>query len=205
MGAFKFGEPVSIGIDKDLVLSLSSKFEIDTFVETGTNMGVTIEWASKYFEKCYTIEASDKIFDKNKNLMNRLSNVNFIYGDSTKVLDNILKKLEGSKIIFWLDSHYMYDDLSFGCGANNPLLEEIQCILSYKVIPFILIDDFRYIAFPPGKKINSEWPRIDQICKVLQSNKNNFYIYIAGDLIISVPHYARECVIYGIDNKFLYW
>ena len=50
---------VRAGIPEELTLYLKGKYSINTFVETGTYLGHTAQWAAQHFET-HTIEMSEK-------------------------------------------------------------------------------------------------------------------------------------------------
>lgn len=48
----------------NIVLMMKDEYSLDSFVETGTYMGVTAEWASIHFKDVYTIESLQEYYDK---------------------------------------------------------------------------------------------------------------------------------------------
>lgn len=86
---------------------------------------------------------------------------------------------------------------------HTPLLEEIELIVNSEFQHYIIIDDFRFIAFQ--KSSSSSWPRIDEVCFAIQGGKYKFSIYIAGDSIIAVPKCSEFVVVDGIDNDLTYY
>jgi hypothetical protein len=73
-----------------------------TFVETGTFKGDTVEAQRKNFDRIYSIELAEKLW---QNAVKRFKPYNYITilkGDSGKILDEITSKLS-SPAIFWLD------------------------------------------------------------------------------------------------------
>jgi hypothetical protein len=58
----------------------------DTFVETGTYLGITTKVAARHFKKVYTIELNPDILNKTKQELSDFSNIEFFCGDSAEVL-----------------------------------------------------------------------------------------------------------------------
>jgi len=112
-------------------------------IETGTYFGYTAIELAKIFDKVYTIEASEVLFNKAHKSISQHKNILHINGDSRVALQSILRNLNDKKIVFWLDAHYCS-----GQTYNNhsPLLEEIEIINNSSVQqPIVIVDDARYI------------------------------------------------------------
>jgi hypothetical protein len=149
-----------------LISLLDNKYKIA--VETGTFKGDTTLLLSKYFERVYTIEIDNKLYNE---VINRIDNKNikFYLGNSSDIISSISDELNltDSKILFWLDAHWSGDDrvnwndslwkgynTNTGYVDNNiedipssknqvPLEEEIMNIYKYvKNECLLYIDDF---------------------------------------------------------------
>jgi len=179
-------KPVTFEIGKaphELMLELQKKYQVKNFVETGTYLGETTEWASRHFEKVYTFEAAEKIYQSTKNKLGSIPNIGFIFGESNKELTKI--HLDGPAI-FWLDAHYSSGDTFNG---EVPLLEELAIINAWDIETFIFIDDARLIL--------SKWQDIQycDLALLIQTlSVKNRYIAIADDIIMAVPYDAKETV-----------
>ena len=72
------------------------------------------------------------------------SRVYLYYGDSSKILYNVIESIE-QPITFWLDSHWSGDDTGFGSN-KYPLLLELDQISRHSIKNHtILIDDIRLL------------------------------------------------------------
>ena len=127
-------------IDINFLLSLKDNYtKYKTFVETGTYLGETILDMEKYFEDLYTVEISEKYYNNVKNTYNG-NKINFILGDSSKVLNEITKTINNDTI-FFLDGHWSSGDTGRG-DKDCPLIEEIRSIHdNFKHNAIIIIDD----------------------------------------------------------------
>ena len=98
----------TFGIPEDLALSLKEAIKAKTLVETGTYKGGTALWASKNFEKVYTIEFDEQRYLKTlgdfKTKELDIRNVEFCLGNSKYILPSILEDLK-EPVVFWLDAH----------------------------------------------------------------------------------------------------
>ncbi len=112
--------------------SLITKWNIDTFVETGTQRGATALWASSRVPTVLTIESDAQRYKEACANLNG-SGVVLILGDSATVLQRL--GFEGSKrILFYLDAHD---------AKGSPILRELEAIRSHNIQPIITIHDFQ--------------------------------------------------------------
>lgn len=127
--------------------------DYDTFVETGTYLGETIKNIFKYFSKIFTIEISEKYYNKFLNDFSEYENIEAYLGDSSKVLEILLDKIN-TNTIFWLDGHWSSGDTGRG-DKDCPLIEELTLIdQKYKLNKSILlIDDYSLF----GTNSNENW------------------------------------------------
>ncbi len=95
---------VNFGVPEDDVQFFKRLFKLNVFVEGGTYKGDTAKNMSRLFEKVYTIEKSDVMYEIAKqNLKNNL-NVILLKGDTREYIPKILD--DNDNILFWLDSYW---------------------------------------------------------------------------------------------------
>lgn len=141
------------------------------FIETGTYNGETIFNLELYFNKLFTIELSEFFYNNTKNKYNN-NKINFIHGDSSKILSELLKEIV-EPCIFFLDGHFS----SWGTAKGDkdvPLYEEIISIRdNCKSNALIIIDDCRLF----GTKGPEDWSDIntDKILFILSDRINEYY------------------------------
>ena len=161
------------------------------FVETGTYIGFALPWASRTFERVWTIELKDEYLAQAKANNSALRNVTYLHGDSGSELPKVLGELKGPAL-FWLDAH---------AGAGNfadhdicPLVQELDTILASPHDHCILIDDARaFLAPPPPPFDYRKWPSLDQIFAAVVKRPGMNIVAIA-DVLIIVPDKLRELV-----------
>jgi hypothetical protein len=130
-------------------------FKCDTYVETGTGIGVSLEYALKFpFKKYYTIDIDKDLMESTK-LRFDSSKISFINGLSTESLKSILPELEDSEsVLFFLDAHLPGADfhkMSYEESMKTykeqslPLDEELSIIKNYRKNKkdVIVIDDLQ--------------------------------------------------------------
>lgn len=191
-------KPVTFEIGKapyDLIIDLQKTYQVKNFVETGTFLGETTEWASKYFEQVYSFEAAENIFNRTKQRLDSIKNIKFILGESDKELNKI--NVSGSAI-FWLDAHYSEGETFNG---EVPLLKELEIINNWDIEGYIFIDDARLIL---GKWQNLHYCDLATLIGILSVKER--YIAVIDDVIIAVPYNAKEIVNnYSQKLSEVYW
>ena len=164
MGSVRFGIP------RELTLALRAKWGINCFVETGTLVGHTAEWAAGYFEQVFTIEndPNPEAFARLKDL----KNVNHIIYDSAEWLPNLIRF---SPVLFWLDAH---------TNESCPVLREISAINKSPLRHVILVDDARLFGGQPESL--PAWPALYDVCMELIDGGRRT-VQIIDDVIVAEP------------------
>lgn len=141
---------------------LSDFFKIKIIYETGTYLGGLTERLAKIGPKVKTVEYVKEFFDRSKERLSSLQNVEIYNDDSASFLDKDL--IEGSEgILLFLDAH--------GFGGTLPLHEELKVIAKKKIKPpVIFIHDF---------KTNSR-PRSGYDPGLTLEDLNSFFVDIYG-------------------------
>jgi hypothetical protein len=125
------------------------------FVETGTYQGDTILEMSNYFNKLYTIELSQLLYEQFQEREHDKKKIKSILGDSSKKISEVISEIQGNTI-FFLDGHFS----SCGTAKGNkdvPLIEEIESINNlFEFSGVIIIDDLRLF----GTKMSEDWSQI---------------------------------------------
>ena len=141
MGSARMGPP------RELVQQLRDACHTTHFIETGTHQGYTAQWAATCFSQVTTVEFSQELYTTATKKWAHLNNVNFLYGDSRRVLAQMVPELK-STAIFWLDAHWSGGP-TYGQGDECPLLDELSIIINDSRPHVILIDDARLFTAPP--------------------------------------------------------
>ncbi len=114
------------------------KFDIETFIETGTFEGGGIEQAfDAGFTRAFSIEYNKSFYDYSLDKFRDSINVYLLHGSSADKLPDVLKYVGDEKCFFWLDAHD-----SFGTGGGIPMKEELAAIKAHSRNDHtIMIDD----------------------------------------------------------------
>lgn len=105
-----------------------SNYTNPVFIETGTYMGEGVKKALECgFKKIYSIEIDETRYNNCKERFKENENVEILLGDSGKVLEELLPKIN-DKITFWLDAYYCGDGAEIG-EKLTPFNEELETLI----------------------------------------------------------------------------
>lgn len=159
---------VNFGVPEKEAEYLKEILKLDVFVEGGTYEGGTAKKMSNMFSKVVTIEKSDVMYTKAKEILNNYSNVTMLKGDTRENLRNVLES--NNNILLWLDAHWSGGE-TYGKGDECPLVEELEIIFDYDKNQVVLIDDARcFLAPPPSPHDYKNWPTLLDIVSVMPEN-----------------------------------
>ena len=175
---------ITFSIPRQLICSIQEHFRYRNFIETGTYKGATSIWASSLFEEVFTIEVNPELSSQAVMNANGQSNIRFIHGDSSTELKIVSESLQGTSM-YWLDGHWCggVEKLTDEC----PLMDELNAI-KINEQDIILIDDARFfMGIVPAPHNPEEWPRIDEVIRVLKLKYPNHQVIIEYDIIMCLP------------------
>ena len=156
------------------------------FVETGTHMGETAEWAAKLFHEVQTIEPSESYHKIAKTKLNCFPNVKCILGESSEKILECIGTNDGLWV-YWLDGEFSFGDTA-GESMEFHLIAELHALIKCKNPPIILIDDARFLLDPPPLPHRKEdYPDFEKVLHLLKTIDASFYITLSEDVLIAVP------------------
>jgi len=162
------------------ILKYAQRLKIKNLIETGTYLGETVLATKGYFQKIYSIELGRKLYLLAKKTFADDKNVKIIYGDSARVLPEIVKKIY-KPYVFWLDAHFSEGITTKG-ATKTPILQELKSILKNKIKNHvILVDDARLFTG------NNDYPTIKEVKTLVKEFLPKHKINIENDIIRIVP------------------
>ncbi len=181
---------VRMGVPEKAVKDIAMQYNIGLFIETGTYKANTTVWASKEFDKVYTIEADEALYNDAKQKNSSIENIEFLHGNSRDKLSEVISLLQNDDAIIWLDAHWSGGE-TYGQDDECPLLDELDIILRCDSDHIILIDDARLFLAPPPKPHNTTvWSSIiEVVCKL---RDNNYGAIVHEDVIFGYPAKHKE-------------
>ncbi len=158
-----------------VILDYARRFHIATLVETGTYLGDTIEATRAAFERVWSIELDDSLFEAATRRFNTAENVTIIHGDSARLLPEVLAKVNGPTL-FWLDGHFSGGMTARG-DTDTPIGAELQAVLARPGMDdVVLIDDAR--DFGVG-----DYPSIASIASAIAAQRPGWAFEVRDDIM----------------------
>lgn len=151
----------------------------DTFVETGTYIGETVDMvlSFKKYKTIHTIELNEGLYNDAVAKYKGNKRVTCWQGDSIDCLKTIVENLN-APATFWLDAHAS-GHLVGGKSGGSPVLDELDIINSSPIKDHtIIIDDCRLFG-------SSEWSGVrkeDAVAKIMEINPKYNIHYLDGHI-----------------------
>lgn len=167
-------------VKQRVVKQYARKFSLTTLVETGTFYGAMVEASKTTFDRIFSVELDETLFQGAREKFHRLPYVTIVQGDSGKVLPTILAQIE-KPCLFWLDGHYSAGVTALG-DKVTPILAELEHIFSHPVSDHvILIDDARLFNGQDG------YPLLDEVRKFIMTKRPHWAWSVRDDIIRAHP------------------
>lgn len=187
------------GLSENFLRYIQQFFQADALFETGTYQGVTTQRASPIFNKVYTVELSEKLFQESRKKLKDIRNIIQYQGASYKAIYSGAKNCAQESVIFWLDAHWSGANTAQG-EKNTPVLEEIDAVAATRKNKasdtVILIDDLRFFRSAQEKEIIDTklaglpyygYPTVDDLRKALLSFSKEHDLVVYGDILMYYP------------------
>jgi len=159
------------GKKRVMLIQYAKRFDLKTFVETGTYKGDTVKTMllSSLFENIYSVDIDKTRAARAKRRFRSFKFIQCDHGDSAVWLPQVLREIN-EPALFWLDAHASYEQV-LKSGVPTPILDEIRAIVSHRKDHVVLIDDARYYDgnlkdYPTFDQIKSLFPP-EWNCKVI--------------------------------------
>jgi hypothetical protein len=162
------------------IRQISQKFNLSTLVETGTYKGDMVQAQLSNFNRIYSIELSEALWQKACIRFIKSPHIKILKGDSGSVLESVVPNLDTSTL-FWLDGHYSAGITAKG-ELNCPVYKELSHIFNSSLDHFIIIDDARLFI---GK---DDYPTMQELNDFVLKYKSEAIISVEDDLIFINPN-----------------
>jgi hypothetical protein len=135
------GKTIPDVVKEQTVKEYAERFQLHTFIETGTYLGKMVNAVKDVFEQVYSIELSNELYQYTERRFAKNYNIGILHGDSGEVLENLLPHIH-KPCLFWLDGHYSGGETARG-DLITPIQKELHWIFNHSLSDVILIDDAR--------------------------------------------------------------
>jgi tetratricopeptide (TPR) repeat protein len=159
-----------------VVKEYARRFCIRTFVETGTFQGAMIRATRQSFDRIYSIELDENLYQRAKKEFSSFDHITIIHGDSSEVLPVLLAEIV-EPCLFWLDAHF-----SGGITAKGTLLtpikQELIHIFTHPIKDHVvLIDDARLFN---GQ---NDYPTLEELRHLVLNRLPDGILVVEDDII----------------------
>jgi len=179
---------ISFSIDERLLAFFTKELPLEVFVETGTFKGDSVNVARRFFRQCHTVEMSPALHEQAQKRFAGKDNIQLHLSDSPGFLRKHQSEFSARPALFWLDAHWCVADDTSGESSQSPLLAELHAIGQLHRDSVLLIDDARlYLCSPPRPHRISDWPDIDDVCRVLFALSPGHRLIIYNDVFVFYP------------------
>ena len=149
---------------------------VTVLIETGTYLGEMVSAMKHVFNRVYSIELGDELYQKAEKKFSRNPHVSILHGDSTKVLPGILEQIK-TPCLFWLDGHCSAGITAKG-EKETSVIGELTHILSHPVKEhIILIDDARLFT---GQ---NDYPTLEELQVLVLDTNPDHVLEVRDDII----------------------
>jgi hypothetical protein len=174
--------PPPHAIKQRVLREFKERYGLEILVETGTFKGDMIEAMKKDFRQLYSIELAPHFHERAMQRFVSDHHVTILKGDSGKVLETLVPKLDGPTL-FWLDGHYSKGDTARG-DEDTPIMEELAHIFSRPELKaVILIDDARCFR----GETEQIYPAIESVREFVAKHRPDFTFEVDTDCIRVAP------------------
>jgi hypothetical protein len=158
------------------VKTLAQKHGIRVFIETGTFLGDMVAAVTSDFDKIYSIELSEDLFNRAVKKFAGYNHVTILHGDSFQVLPEILRHID-EPCLFWLGGHYSSENTEKE-KREAAILEELKQVFNHPINNHaILIDDAHLFA---GK---NDSPTLEFLRTCVETRFSYYKFDVRNDII----------------------
>ena len=167
--------PLSQKEKADLIIKYANKYKSKVLIETGTYQGDTVARCLNHFDKIYSIELGQELYDYCAKRFENVDKVKIYQGNSADIIPQIVSD---KPVLFWLDAHYSGGETADANGA--PVVQELDFIFNNCKDSCILLDDARCFNGKAG------YPKISLIKKwidVENAKGSTWSLSVKNDII----------------------
>lgn len=152
------------------------RFGLTVLVESGTFLGDMVAAMLGEFDRIYSIELGDELYERAVQRFRGRDDVELVHGDSATELGSLLSRLR-QPALFWLDGHYSEGITARG-PKDTPILDELDHILGDRERRHVvLVDDARVFG------VDSAYPSIEELSRFVRERRPQADISIKDDSI----------------------
>ncbi len=172
--------PPPYTVKREMILEFAHRFDCRTLVETGTFRGDTI-WTLRYeFDRLYSIELDQALYEAAVRRFAGVEKVTLVQGDSGEKIKGVVSELT-SRALFWLDGHYCGEGTGLGV-EEAPVMNELQTVFDHPIKDhIILLDDARLFIGRSG------YPSVEDLRSWVFARRPDWIVEVVHDVIRIYP------------------
>ncbi len=145
------------------IKNYARRYNLTVLVETGTNLGYTLDHCRQSFRQLYSVELDDALYGRAVRYFGSDPKIYLFHDDSS----SFLRKLSlDCPVLYWLDAHYCEmatGEQTAGAGKDSPITEELKaCFDTWKRGSVVLVDDAHYFGS------DGTYPSMDKIYEMAE-------------------------------------
>ena len=162
------------------IAHLARRYGCETFIETGTYYGQTVNYAARHFRQVMSVEIFEPLYEYNRKQFAHRPEIRLFLGDSSQQLKAMIAESQG-RILYWLDGHYSGSGTGIGEDVS-PILNELDLIRQHaRRGDCLLIDDLRLFGHDAG------YPTVEETLEAIRRIDPAYHTYFDCDCIVAVP------------------
>jgi len=159
------------------------KYDLRTFVESGTYLGTTVSFMRRYCGRLYSIEFQPRLAKAAQERFAGDSSIRILEGNGAVLMPKILAELH-EPALFWLDGHFAVGTTS-DAEVACPTMEELSAVLADTRYPHVvLIDDAREFRGEAG------YPTLESVQQFIRSARPDTTVRVQDDIVRVLPREA---------------
>lgn len=166
-------------LKRRLIANRTRDYKPIVFVETGTLFGDMTYAHRDRFQRLYSIELDDQLYERAARRFQSYPHIHILHGNSGEKIAEVLREID-RPCLFWLDAHYSGGVTARG-DEMTPIIDEIRHILNHSVCGHVIvIDDARLFNGNDG------YPTFRVLRDFVESIDNSCLTWIENDTITIV-------------------
>ena len=163
-------------VKQKIIKEYAQRYDLYTFVETGTFMGEMIDAVLHTFSKIISVEVDQALAVRAQKKFSAYPHVTIIHGDSSKALPVIVADIK-EPCLFWLDAHYS-GGVTGKSNVETPIVQELNILLNHSAYNhIILIDDAREFTR------NNNYPSLEEVASLITARHPDWIVQVKDDII----------------------
>ncbi len=167
-------------LKRRVIASYAQRYQLNTFVESGTYLGGTVAFMRKHCDQVYSVEFQPHLAIAAQRRFAGDQDIHIFQGDGSQCMPRIVPELRGPAL-FWLDGHFEPGTTRDGEIACPTLQEMSAALGDARYTHIVLVDDAHDFRGAGG------YPTLDELRTFINSARIDMSMEVEQDIIRIVP------------------